>query len=487
METLIRNTKKNLTQDANTCYYVNDIHSGLNQTKVSKIFSPNNLEDVRDFIQSVWINKSSFSISGGRHSMGGQQFLSDEILLDTRNLNRILDFDRVNGIMEVEAGIQWDELTLKIPELQNEMKTKWGIRQKQTGADRLTIGGSISANAHGRCLTSPPIANDIEELTIVNYKAELIKCSRTENKKLFQLVIGGFGLFGFIYSAKLRLTARKKVKRIVTLETVDNLINCFEARIKDGFTFGDFQFSCDENSEKFMKEGVFSCYLPVGKDEVISENQKILSEEDWRGLLHLAHTNKSMAYEKYAAYYLSTSDQVYWSDTHQLSTYLDDYHKELDLKLGSSNPCSEMITELYVPFEQFIEFMNESRNFIRQNKINIIYSSIRIIEKDELSFLPWAKQKFICIVLNLHVEHTREGKEKLKNDSRFLIDIAISKSGSFFLTYHRNATRAQVEYCYPQFSDFLKLKKVYDPEEVFQSDWYKHYKNEFTGVKNENR
>jgi hypothetical protein len=36
-----------------------------------------------------------------------------------------------------------------------------------------------------------------------------------------------------------------------------------------------------------------------------------------------------------------------------------------------------------------------------------------------------------------------------------------------------------VETCYLQFAEFLRLKKKYDPEERFQSNWYRHYKNMF--------
>jgi len=31
----------------------------------------------------------------------------------------------------------------------------------------------------------------------------------------------------------------------------------------------------------------------------------------------------------------------------------------------------------------------------------------------------------------------------------------------------------------PQFVDFLRLKKKYDPQERFQSEWYRHYKKMF--------
>lgn len=37
----------------------------------------------------------------------------------------------------------------------------------------------------------------------------------------------------------------------------------------------------------------------------------------------------------------------------------------------------------------------------------------------------------------------------------------------------------QVLRAYPQFVEFLKLKKKYDPGERFQSDWYRHYKAMF--------
>jgi hypothetical protein len=57
---------------------------------------------------------------------------------------------------------------------------------------------------------------------------------------------------------------------------------------------------------------------------------------------------------------------------------------------------------------------------------------------------------------------------------RGLIDLAIVRSGSYYLTYHRWATRNQLETCYPKFGDFLAHKAERDPTELFQSDWYRH-------------
>ena len=62
-----------------------------------------------------------------------------------------------------------------------------------------------------------------------------------------------------------------------------------------------------------------------------------------------------------------------------------------------------------------------------------------------------------------------------------VIPPAIEHGGRYYLTYHRWADRKQVETCYPQFVEFLRLKKKYDLQERIQSDWSRHYKSMFAG------
>jgi FAD/FMN-containing dehydrogenase len=204
-----------------------------------------------------------------------------------------------------------------------------------------------------------------------------------------------------------------------------------------------------------------------------------LSEADWRGLYLLSHADTKRAYDAYTSYYLSTSGQRYWSDTHQLSVYIDNYHAALDRALNAVHKGSEMITELYVPRPALSEFLTAVRADFRQHKVLVAYGTIRLIEKDSESFLAWAREPWVCTVMNLHVDHTPELIAKAAQDFRRLIDRASALGGSYFLTYHRWAGRAQVETCYPQFAEFLRLKRRYDPKEVFQSEWYRHYKRMF--------
>ncbi len=212
----------------------------------------------------------------------------------------------------------------------------------------------------------------------------------------------------------------------------------------------------------------------------VAEEQKQLSKENWAELIYLAHADKAEAFRRYSGYYLSTSGQIYWSDTHQLSTYLDDYHQAVGRRLGSKEPATEMISEIYVPRSELGEFLGEAAEDFRRHGVEVIYGTIRLIEQDDDSFLAWAKQPYACTIFNLHTRHSPEGIEHSAEAFRRLIDMAIRHAGSYFLTYHKYARRAQVEACYPQFSEFLELKKKHDPAERFQSDWYRHYRKMFS-------
>ena len=456
---------------------VNDLHSQLNPTRVNRVVEPGSLDAARAAIAAAKREQRAVCIAGGRHAMGGQAFATDGVLVDIRKLDRVLAFDMERGLIEVESGMQWPKLLEDLTSAQHGRAKQWGFAQKQTGADRLTMGGCLSANVHGRGLTLPPFVGDVESFKLLDAQGDLKNCSRAENPELFRLAIGGYGLFGLIYSVTLRLVPRRKVERVVEVRDIAGLPAAFAGRIRDGFLYGDFQYSIDESSDGFLRRGVFSCYRPVADSTPIPPAQKELAERDWTNLLHLAHTDKAGAFKRYVGYYLATNGQVYWSDEHQMSIYPDYYHREIDRKLKTK--ATEAITEIYCERDALEHFMVDVAADARRSETEIIYGTVRLIEADRESFLAWAKKPYACVIFNLHVEHTREGIRRASNAFRRLIDLGVKYGGSYYPTYHKYATRKQVETCYPQFADFLKLKRKHDPAEVFQSDWYRHYRKMF--------
>ena len=80
------------------------------------------------------------------------------------------------------------------------------------------------------------------------------------------------------------------------------------------------------------------------------------------------------------------------------------------------------------------------------------------------------------VTFNLHIEHSIGGVIRGGDVLRRLIDLGLRHGGGYHPTYNRYALRRQVDACLPQMPEFLKLKLKYDPEELFQSEWYRHYK-----------
>jgi FAD/FMN-containing dehydrogenase len=452
------------------------VHSQLNATHVRSIESPRTVDGLRATLLEAKRSGRSVSICGGRHSMGGQQFGAGTVLIDTRSLNRVLAFDRVKGEVTVEGGIQWPALLEFLETAQQGEPRRWGIYQKQTGADRLTLAGALSCNAHGRGLSMPPIADQVEAIELLDARGELVTCSRTCNPNLFSLAVGGYGLFGIITRVTLRLRPGCKVRRVVSVTDATGLMERLAEHICDGFEYGDFQFAIDPGDESFLSRGVLSCYQPVAAETPLTKGPVHFSAEDWVSLAIEAHRDKRRAFERYASAYLRTSGQVYWSDAQLSGPYLDDYHAKVDKALGAPVKGTEMITELFVPRSSFEAFMSDAREVLRRRNADVIYGTVRLIEPDTDTFLAWAREPYACVVLNLHVDHTELRLSQAIETFRRLIDTAISHGGSYYLTYHPWARLDQVERCYPQMRAFLEAKRRHDPNEVFQSDWYRRLK-----------
>ncbi|HEU4456472.1 MAG TPA: hypothetical protein VFR81_25620, partial [Longimicrobium sp.] len=332
---------------------------------------------------------------------------------------------------------------------------------------------------HGRGLTMRPLVDDVEALTVVLADGEVVRCSREENAELFSLVVGGYGLFGVIATVTLRLGERMKLRRLVNIMDIDEAVPAFYRRVAEGCLYGDFQYAIDPEDHDFLRRGVLAVYAraPDGAQE--TDASAALTGEQWIKLLELALNAKGRAFQVYGQHYLSTHGNVYWSDTMQLSTYLPTYVEVLARAPGSTPGESLVIGEMYTPPDRLLEFLDRSRGILRETRAEDIYGTIRAIRKDETTFLPWAKEDFGCVIFNLRTRHAPEGLAQTTEVFRRLNQAALDLGGSFFLTYHRAATREQIECAYPSFPEFLRAKRRYDPNLRFQSEWWKHHARMF--------
>jgi FAD/FMN-containing dehydrogenase len=470
---------------------VNDVHSRLNATHVERIVRPRDAGEVVTLIKTANAARQPLAISGGRHAMGGQQFLEDAPLLDMRAMDRVVCFDAERGLITLEAGAMWRAVVDSVRAMDDDHPTnRWAIRQKQTGADDLTLGGAVSCNAHGRGLKLGPVGEDIESLTVVTPDASVVRCSRDQESELFSLVIGGYGLFGVVVEVTLRLAPRRVMRRIVDLLDIDDAIGSARRRASEGCDYGDFQYSIDPADDGFLRRGISACYMPADDPGAVPDGHGDLKREDWLKLLALAHTDKREAFRLYCQHYIASHGRMYWSDTMQLSTYIPSYSEFLSAALAKTSDAaaaadrpdeSLVIGEMSVPPERLPVFLAASRRVLRESAVEDIYGTIRAIQPDHTSFLPWAIGELACVIFNLRTPHTPGGIARTHATFARLIDAALDLGGVFYLTYARNANAQQVLRAYPHFPEFLARKRLFDPRGVLQSEWFRHYDCLFRG------
>jgi decaprenylphospho-beta-D-ribofuranose 2-oxidase len=116
-----------------------------------------------------------------------------------KHYNKVLSLHKEKKIIRVQSGATWEDI-------QNYLNPYHLAVSVMQSSNIFTVGGSLSANVHGRDPHYGPLIETVESFRLLTANGEILNVSRTENSELFRLVIGGFGLFGVILDVDLKVT-----------------------------------------------------------------------------------------------------------------------------------------------------------------------------------------------------------------------------------------------------------------------------------------
>ena len=88
--------------------FINDA-SHLNRTAIYGIAKIATEDDIRNALQFARENRLKVTCAGQRHSMGGQTFSKDGLVLELKDFNRI-QLDREHKVVNVQSGVRWWQL-----------------------------------------------------------------------------------------------------------------------------------------------------------------------------------------------------------------------------------------------------------------------------------------------------------------------------------------------------------------------------------------
>lgn len=105
---------------------------------------------------------------------------------------------------------------------------------------------------------------------------------------------------------------------------------------------------------------------------------------------------------------------------------------------------------------------------------------VRRTAREQDTFLRWAQRDYAEVRLGfLPVKHLG-GAVRASQLRHELIDAAIALGGSFHIACTPDATREQLQACYPQLEDFMAHKRRFDPNGRLVNAWYVHQQRVLT-------
>ncbi|MBR1239082.1 FAD-binding oxidoreductase [Bradyrhizobium sp. AUGA SZCCT0274] len=453
---------------------INDA-SCLNKTEIYGVVEVRSVDDIAKTLTFARDNKLSVTTAGVRHSMGGQAFRKGGIVLDMRGFNKIVLNENRRSIT-VQPGATWHDI-------QNLLHPRFAVRAMQS-TDIFSVGGSISVNAHGMDHQAGALRKSIKSMRVMLADGSLRTVSETDNKELFNLVVGGYGLFGVIVEAELDIADNlvyQTGRRIMDYKEFPGL---FAREIEKDANIGLMYGHLSTAPSSFLQELLLYTYTKVdGSDfkreplgEVsgtklrrltinLSKQGPLFQEMKWLSEKHIEHRMETCTV---------TRAQAIGSAEACLVNRNDPMHDSVPYLRNALPNDTDILHEYFIPRSQFVSFVDGMRKVLTDNKTNLLNASVRIVHQED-NFLTYSPEPAFSLVLYINQTTDDEGNKRMKKATEELIDLTITHKGRFFLPYQLYYSKDQLQRSYPEINDFFAAKKKYDPTELFTNTFYQKY------------
>jgi FAD/FMN-containing dehydrogenase len=444
-----------------------DDASRLDQTSVAQVWDVPSDEaaaevGLRELLAQAKEKHLRVSIAGARHSMGGQTIYPNGIQVNMLT-HCAMTLDAKDQVLHVQAGATWAQVIAFL----DPKKLSASIMQSNND---FSVGGSLSVNCHGWPFDRPPIDSTVQSLHLMLADGSMRTCSRTENAELFSAVLGGYGLFGIILDADLQVTDNERYQAQQFVQPT-----------------ADFLTAWHDHTQPASEIGMALGRLSVSRDDFLNDSLVYVLRRAPLSSGEVPALTEPAGYAAARAVFLASADSDYgktlrWeAETHLLTHITGTFFSRNQLMDDTSehlanrtNATTNILQEYFVPPERLNDFLAALRIIVPGNDGNLLNVTIRDVREDHDSLLRYADKNMIALVL-LYRESRTAPNQKMQQLTRESIDAALDCGGRYYLPYRLDATSEQFHRAYPVADQFFALKRKYDPDELFQNEFYQKY------------
>ncbi len=400
--------------------------------------------------------------SAARHSMGGQSLQAGGTAL---TLDRgWLDPDQAAGTCRVSAGMRWSEVITRLDTI------GYSPKVMQSNHD-FGVASTFSVNAHGWPVPWSAFGSTVRAITMVLPDGSLVTCTRQENAELFNLAMGGYGLFGVIVELEIEIVPNLNL--VPTFEHVsgEDLGQRFIAALSADKTIEMAYGRLDVAIDGFFERGLLITYRAA-------EDQSEIPAASGSGIIsHVAAGvfRRQVGSDRVKNFRWMLESTISPALTSGISTR-NSLMNEPVITLDDGDPGrTDILHEYFVAPERFADFVRICQEVIPSSYQELLNITLRFVDTDRDSVLAYATVPRIAAVMLFSQEMSVRAEEDMARMTRALIDRVTEIGGSYYLPYRPHATVAQLRGAYPRVGEFAEAKRRLDPGLLFQNGLWTNY------------
>ena len=310
--------------------------------------------------------------------------------------------------------------------------------------DIFTVGGSISVNAHGMDHQAGSVARSIRTMRVMLADGTLMDCSREQNRELFDLVVGGYGLFGVIVEAELVIADNDIYQTGRQVLDYAQFPDLFAREIEPSTSISLMYGHLSTAPSTFLRQMLLYTYTkvddpgaqrsPLGEPVAtkarrlvinLSKGGWLLKEMKWFSEKNIEHRVESCTV---------TRAQAIGSAEACLVSRNDPMHDSVPYLRNNLADDTDILHEYFIPRDRFVSFVDGMRKILLDNEANLLNASVRIVHKEE-NVLTYAPAPAFAVVLYLNQHTDAAGNARMQKLTGELIELTLAHGGRFFLPY----------------------------------------------------
>lgn len=434
--------------------------SKLQPTEASDYTIVKEKSQISDAVKKAKLEKKSISLSGARHSMGGQN-LGSSIHLDMNGYDKVLNFDSMDQSVTVESGITWKLL-------QEFLGTQNRAVRVMQDSNIFTIGGSMGSNVHGKDIRYGQLIESINWFKLINSNGEETKVSRTENGELFGAVIGGFGGFGIITEVNLKTDPNVKYEYTITHQPAETLVQRWDEYIASGAEQVEGHFSVDnDNFLKDLQIYYFKQTDKPAKDDVSGENSI------WLRKLVYRLSRESDLGKKFRWWMQKNVSPLVDPGITTRNGSMAAPFRVLEL---DDPQTTDILQEYFVPRDKITEFLPKYRELLKANNMNLINCGLRRVQADTEALVNYSQGEMYGFVCYYNVSRDSSKNIDLKQFTGKMLDYMNTIDAKFYLAYNTEGYEDKILTMYPKLKDLQTIKTKYDTDGIFRNRFWDNLK-----------